>query len=175
MLALLLASSAFHAPMGTHLASSRVASPIMRNNERKGAFWNRADWLEKQPPEPVAPAASTTAVAPKRSSKGPFWERADWIATSQAAQAAAPAVPQTKGFVVGNGQLPAPGVAPMPGVVAAAPAGTATMTVPQACKFMEDNQGVSFAEKKAFLLEKGVSEFVIAQSACVAPDTTLVL
>ena len=52
MLALLLASSAFHAPMGTHLASSRVASPIMRNNERKGAFWNRADWLEKQPPSP---------------------------------------------------------------------------------------------------------------------------
>ena len=49
------------------------------------------------------------------------------------------------------------------------------MTVPQACKFMEDNKGVSFAEKKAFLLEKGVSEFVIAQAACTAPDTTLVL
>ena len=34
---------------------------------------------------------------------------------------------------------------------------------------------VPFADKKAFLLEKGVPEFVIAESACTASDTTLVL
>jgi hypothetical protein len=49
------------------------------------------------------------------------------------------------------------------------------LSVPAACKFMEANPSVSFEEKKAFLLEKGVPEFTIAQAACTAPDTTLVL
>ena len=51
----------------------------------------------------------------------------------------------------------------------------AFMGVPAACRFMEANPSVSFAEKKAFLLTKGVGEFVIAEAACTAPDTTLVL
>lgn len=41
--------------------------------------------------------------------------------------------------------------------------------------FMVANPKVSFAEKKAFLLEKGVSPVLIAQAACVAPDTDLQL
>ena len=49
------------------------------------------------------------------------------------------------------------------------------MGVPAACAFMEANPAVSFADKKAFLLSKGVSEFVVAQAACTAPDTALVL
>ena len=64
------------------------------------------------------------------------------------------------------------------GAVAAAPAAaapTGSMSVAQACKFMEDNAGVSFEEKKAFLAGKGVSSFVIAQAACTATDTSLVL
>lgn len=54
-------------------------------------------------------------------------------------------------------------------------AATCAMGVTAACKFMEANPAVSFADKRAFLLSKGVSEFVIAQAACTAPDTTLVL
>ena len=50
-----------------------------------------------------------------------------------------------------------------------------SMGVPAACKFIEANPTVSFADKKAFLLSKGVSEFVIAEAACTAPDTSLVL
>ena len=64
------------------------------------------------------------------------------------------------------------GVAPAP---AAAAAPTGSMSVGQACKFMEMEPSVSFAEKKAFLLGKGVSEFVITEAACTATDTTLVL
>ena len=59
------------------------------------------------------------------------------------------------------------------GVSAAAPSGA--MSVAQACTFMASNPGVSFAAKKEFLLEKGVTEFVIAEAACTATDTTLVL
>ena len=40
---------------------------------------------------------------------------------------------------------------------------------------MEANAAVPFEEKKAFLIEKGVPEFVISQAACTAPDKTLVL
>ena len=40
---------------------------------------------------------------------------------------------------------------------------------------LEANPAVPFAEKKAFLLAKGVSELVISQAACTAPDATLVL
>ena len=49
------------------------------------------------------------------------------------------------------------------------------LSVPAACKFMEANPVGVVEEKKAFLLEKGVPEFTIAQAACTAPDTTLVL
>ena len=61
------------------------------------------------------------------------------------------------------------------GGAVAAPSGV--MTVPQACVFMEDPSvaSVPYAEKKAFLIEKGVPEFVIIEAACTAPDTTLVL
>ena len=52
---------------------------------------------------------------------------------------------------------------------------TGGMSVPAACKFMESEPSVSFAAKKAFLLEKGVPEFVIIEAACTAPDSTLVL
>ena len=51
----------------------------------------------------------------------------------------------------------------------------AYMSVPAACRFMEANPSVPFADKKAFLLTKGVSEFVIAEAACTAPDASLVL
>jgi hypothetical protein len=40
---------------------------------------------------------------------------------------------------------------------------------------MADCPSVPFEEKKAFLLSKGVSEFVIVEAACTASDTTLVL
>ena len=61
-------------------------------------------------------------------------------------------------------------------VAAPAPAAASgELTVAQACKFMEENPSVSFEEKKAFLLSKGVSPFVIIESACTAPDSTLVL
>jgi len=43
------------------------------------------------------------------------------------------------------------------------------MSVPQACSFMAANEAMPFADKKAFLLSKGVSEFVIAQAECAAP------
>ena len=129
MLALLLAASAFNAPMGSSMGVSRVvASPVISpemvsRNERKGAFWQRDDWI-----------ASSNAASAERAS-------------------AAPAAP----------------------AAAAAPSGE--MTVPQACVFMEDASvaGVSFEEKKAFLMSKGVSEFVVAGAACTAPDATLVL
>ena len=87
--------------------------------------------------------------------KGGFWERDDWKAASAAASAASAAA------------APAPAAAP-----AAAVGG---LTVAQACVFMEKAPTVSFADKKTFLLSKGVSEFVIAEAACTAPDTTLVL
>lgn len=59
---------------------------------------------------------------------------------------------------------------------AAAPAAASgSMGVAAACKFMEANPSVSFAEKKAFLQSKGVSELVIASSACTAPDAAIVL
>ena len=63
------------------------------------------------------------------------------------------------------------------GAVAAPSAPSGVMTVPQACVFMEDSSvaSVPYAEKKAFLLEKGVPEFVIIEAACTAPDSTLVL
>ena len=67
------------------------------------------------------------------------------------------------------------GVAP---AAAAAPAAaTGSMGVAEACTFMADASvaGVSFEAKKAFLAGKGVSAFVIAEAACTAPDTTLVL
>ena len=54
-------------------------------------------------------------------------------------------------------------------------AATASMSVGQACAFMEMEAATSFADKKAFLLSKGVSEFVVAQAACTAPDTNLPL
>lgn len=87
--------------------------------------------------------------------KGGFWQRADWQAASEAAGLATAAA------------APAPAATPT--------AVVASMGVPAACKFMESNPDVTFAEKKAFLLGKGVSEFVIAEAACTAPDTTLVL
>ena len=102
----------------------------------------------------ASPVISPVMVSER---KGAFWQRDDWIASSNAASAegasAAPAAP----------------------AAAAAPSGE--MTVPQACVFMEDASvaGVSFEEKKAFLMSKGVSEFVVAGAACTAPDATLVL
>ena len=54
--------------------------------------------------------------------------------------------------------------------VASAPAATGEMSVSQACVFMA-TPGSTFAAKKSFLLEKGVSPFVIAEAACTAPDT----
>jgi len=49
------------------------------------------------------------------------------------------------------------------------------MSVPQACAFMAMSPSVPFEEKKAFLLSKGVSPFVVTEAACTAPDTALVL
>lgn len=100
-------------------AFSRVNQPIMA--ERKGAFWQRADWIEKS--EAAGAASAVTAAAP------------------------APA------------------------------ASSASLTVAQACTFLADPSvaSVSFADKKAFLASKGISEFVIAEAACTAPDLTLVL
>ena len=90
--------------------------------------------------------------------KGGFWDREDWKAASKAAAAAsASAAP----------------------VAAAAPAAAAVgdMSVSQACVFLANPAiaSTSFADKKAFLEGKGVSAFVIAEAACTAPDTTLVL
>ena len=42
------------------------------------------------------------------------------------------------------------------------------MTVAQACAFFAANPSIDAAEKKAFLLSKGVSDFVIAQAECTA-------
>ena len=64
-------------------------------------------------------------------------------------------------------------VVPTGGAASAAASGE--MTVAQACIFMAEAPEVSFADKKAYLLEKGVSEFVITEAACTATDTTLVL
>ena len=94
---------------------------------------------------PTAPARATPAVMAER--KGAFWQRPDWIEMQEKAAAES----------------------------AAATALSNVLSVPAACKFMEANPSVSFEEKKAFLLEKGVPEFTIAQAACTAPDTTLVL
>jgi len=69
-----------------------------------------------------------------------------------------------------NGKMPGEGVVTP---TAAAPSGS--MSVPQACTFMAMAPSVSFEEKKAFLLSKGVSEFVITEAACTAPDLALVL
>ena len=46
------------------------------------------------------------------------------------------------------------------------------MSVPNACKFMADPtlDGMSVAQKAAFLASKGVNAFVIAQATCVAPE-----
>merc|ERR1719454_2620460 len=70
-----------------------------------------------------------------------------------------------------NGKLPGD----IGKVVSTAAAPPGEMSVPQACVFMADCPSVPFEEKKAFLLSKGVSEFVIAEAACTASDTTLVL
>ena len=78
---------------------------------------------------------------------------------------------------------PAPAAAPPPAAEAtpeAAPKVVASdapssMTVDQACKFMASNPEMPFEEKKAFLVSKGVSAFVIAEAACTATDATLVL
>ena len=43
------------------------------------------------------------------------------------------------------------------------------MSVAQACSFMAANPDTTFADKKAFLEEKGVSAFVIAEAECTAP------
>jgi hypothetical protein len=104
---------------------------------------------------PTSVASNSRVGQPAMMAKTvPFWERADWIEKQAAAAAAsAPAAP------------------------AAAPAATASMSVPEACTFLADPSvaSVSFAEKKTFLESKGVSAFVIAEAACTAPDTTLVL
>ena len=75
-----------------------------------------------------------------------------------------------RGSGVGGASAPA---------AAAAPAGASTdgskASVTGVMSFMVANPSISFAEKKAFLLDMGVSEILIAQSACVAPDTDLVL
>merc|ERR1719487_1715862 len=46
------------------------------------------------------------------------------------------------------------------------------LSVQQACKFMADPSldKVDIEEKKAFLASKGISDFVIAQSSCTAPE-----
>ena len=46
------------------------------------------------------------------------------------------------------------------------------MSVAQACTFFADPAlaAVTTADKKAFLRSKGVSEFVVAQAECVAPE-----
>ena len=61
------------------------------------------------------------------------------------------------------------------GGAAGAAGAEGSMSVAQACRFMEANAAVPFDEKKAFLLAKGVSPFVIAQAACTATDAQLVL
>merc|ERR1719487_625924 len=48
-------------------------------------------------------------------------------------------------------------------------AASGEMSVPQACIFMAANPTVTPEAKAAFLLEKGVSPFVIAQSDCTSP------
>ncbi len=100
-----------------------------------------------------APTAARIGSSPAMAErKGAFWQRADWQEASAAASAASAAA-----------------------TPAAAPAASASLSVAQACTFMEMEPSVSFEEKKAFLLSKGVSEFVVAEAACTAPDTTLVL
>ena len=46
------------------------------------------------------------------------------------------------------------------------------MSVPDACLFMADSSldGMSVADKSAYLASKGVTAFVIAQASCVAPE-----
>ena len=61
------------------------------------------------------------------------------------------------------------------GKVVPTAAPTGEMTVAEACTFMAATPEATFAEKKAFLESKGVSAFVIAEAACAASDTTLVL
>ena len=104
-----------------------------------------------------------SVVAPQRAAapsmigyKGGFWNKPEFIEKQEAARAAREAA------------TPAP---------VAAAAATGSMGVAEACTFMADPSvaGVSFEAKKAFLAGKGVSEFVIAEAACTAPDTTLVL
>ena len=69
----------------------------------------------------------------------------------------------------------APSAKPGASAASASASASASMSVAQACAFMEMETSTSFEDKKAFLLAKGVPEFVVAQAACTAPDTTLVL
>jgi hypothetical protein len=76
-----------------------------------------------------------------------------------------------------NGKVPAFDASAAPKSAAPTAAGQdfSKATVAGACTFMMANPGISFEEKKAFLLEKGVPAFVIAQAACTAPDAAIVL
>ena len=47
---------------------------------------------------------------------------------------------------------------------------TKAVSVQQACAFMAANPTIDVEQKRAFLQSKGVSDFVIAQSTCVAPE-----
>lgn len=87
---------------------------------------------------------------------------------------AAPTMADTSWRRAYNGQAGGAAVAAAPAAAAPA-AASGSMSVGQACAFMEMEASTSFEDKKAFLLSKGVSEFVIAEAACTAPDTTLVL
>ena len=212
MLSLLVAGSAFTAPMGASVWTSRVAaSPVMMANDRKGGFWQRDDWQasstaataataeilkESQPgkerqgafwqkdtPSAAVVPASTTMERRTSERKAAFWQREDWIQASAATAAETKWTPtgqERQGAFWQRDPPAAPAVAaaaPAAAPAAAASSSSSTMTVPQACVFMEDASvaGVSFEEKKAFLMSKGVSEFVVAGAACTAPDSTLVL
>ena len=115
------------------------------------------------------PATMQTSKLPYRTKA--FWQDPEWEAMQAAAEANRP--PPT------DYSTPAPAVAAATAApaVAASAEPVSDMTVAQACAFMADPSvaKVSFEEKKAFLSAKGVPDFVIAEAACTAPDTTLVL
>lgn len=145
---ILIGAAAFNAPL-TGLSSSRVASaPCMVTGINPKGFGRQKgdeNWVSR-------PFGSLRT--------GGFWQTDEWKAK--------------QGL---DGSAPPAAAAPAAAAPAAAAAPSAEMTVAQACAFLADPSiaGESFEAKKAYLASKGVSDFVISEAACTAPDTTLVL